>query len=69
MHISAQESVITIIMLIMFHCNQDIRCLEIKAMKGNGSFNSMDLLPPEVSSMKYCRLGVFRKDYFRLITE
>ena len=20
--------------------------------------------PPEVSSMKYCRLGVFRKEYF-----
>ena len=22
-----------------------------------------DLLPPEVSSMKYCHLGVFRKEY------
>ena len=25
--------------------------------------------PPEVSSMKYCSLGVFRKEYFRLITK
>ena len=25
--------------------------------------------PPEVSSMKYCCLGVFRKEYFRLITK
>ena len=24
--------------------------------------------PPEVSSMKYCHLGVFRKEYFRLVT-
>ena len=24
--------------------------------------------PPEVSSMKYCCLGVFRKEYFRLVT-
>ena len=24
--------------------------------------------PPEVSSVKYCCLGVFRKEYFRLIT-
>ena len=25
--------------------------------------------PPEVSSIKYCHLGVFRKEYFRLITK
>ena len=25
--------------------------------------------PPEVSSMKYCYLGVFRKEYFRLVTK
>ena len=25
--------------------------------------------PPEVSSMKYCCLGVFRKEYFRLVTK
>ena len=25
--------------------------------------------PPEVSSMKYCWLGVFRKEYFRLVTK
>ena len=25
--------------------------------------------PPEVSSMKYCQLGVFRKEYFRLVTK
>ena len=25
--------------------------------------------PPDVSSMKYCCLGVFRKEYFRLITK
>ena len=25
--------------------------------------------PPKVSSMKYCRLGVFRKEYFRLVTK
>ena len=24
--------------------------------------------PPDVSSMKYCCLGVFRKEYFRLVT-
>ena len=24
--------------------------------------------PPEVSSMKYCCLGVFTKEYFRLVT-
>ena len=25
--------------------------------------------PPEVSSMKYCCLGVFRKEYFRLVSK
>ena len=25
--------------------------------------------PPEVRSMKYCCLGVFRKEYFRLLTK
>ena len=25
--------------------------------------------PPEVRSMKYCYLGVFRKEYFMLITK
>ena len=25
--------------------------------------------PPEVSSMKYCCLGIFRKEYFRCVTE
>ena len=25
--------------------------------------------PPEVSSIKYCCLGVFRKEYFRLVTK
>ena len=25
--------------------------------------------PPEVSSMKYCHLGIFRKEYFRLLTK
>ena len=29
---------------------------------GNGFY-----YPPEVSSMKYCCLGVFRKEYFRLL--
>ena len=24
--------------------------------------------PPEVSSMKYCTLGIYRKEYFRLVT-
>ena len=30
---------------------------------------SLDIIyyPPEVSSMKYCCLGVFRKEYFRLV--
>ena len=25
--------------------------------------------PPEMSSFKYCCLGVFRKEYFRLVTK
>ena len=25
--------------------------------------------PPELSSMRYCCLGVFRKEYFRLVTK
>ena len=25
--------------------------------------------PPEVSSIKYCHLGEFRKEYFRLVTK
>ena len=25
--------------------------------------------PPEVSSMKHCHLGVFRKEYFRLVNK
>ena len=28
----------------------------------------MKYYPPEVSSMKYCCLGVFSKEYFRLVT-
>ena len=32
-------------------------------------FHDIDIYyPPEVSSMKYCHLGVFRKEYFRLVT-
>ena len=61
MHISAQESVITIIMLIMFHCNQDIRYLEMKVMKGNGSFNSMDLLPSGSEQHEVLQVGKFQE--------
>ena len=31
--------------------------------------NNIICYPPEVSSMKYCRWGVFRQYYFRLITK
>ena len=31
--------------------------------------DSLIYYPPEVSSMKYCCLGVFRKEYFRLVTK
>ena len=32
-------------------------------------FLSFYYYPPEVSSMNYCCLGVFRKEYFRLATK
>ena len=32
-------------------------------------FDMNDYYPLEMSSMKYCRLGLFRKEYFRLITK
>ena len=36
---------------------------------GIGRFNSGGFYyPPEESSMKYCCLGVFRTEYFRLVT-
>ena len=31
-------------------------------------YNKYIYYPPEVSSMKYCCLGVFRKEYFRFVT-
>ena len=31
--------------------------------------NVLIYYPPEVSSMKHCHLGVFRKEYFRLVTK
>ena len=36
-----------------------------------GKFNSLDPIyyPPELSSIRYCCLGVFRKEYLRLVTK
>ena len=48
-------------MWVVLHSGDAMRCLIV-----------IEVLwfyyPPEVRSMKYCCLGVFRKEYFRLVT-
>ena len=48
-------------------------CLMMKLWGLKGRFKSFLKIfifyyPPEVSSMKYCCFGLFRKEYYRLIT-
>ena len=42
------------------------RIMFIKSSKRHGILPFY--YPPEVNSMKYCFLGVFRKEYFMLVT-
>ena len=48
----------------------DVMCHSVRALHGSYYLElTFTLLyyPPEVSSMKYCCSGVFRKEYFRLV--
>ena len=53
--------------LVFFHHMSAMRPLVFHVQ--DGVAQEYIYYPPEVSSMKYCCLGVFRKEYSRLLTK
>ena len=50
------------------HLRGLLRVLTLTDIKQAHNMKTMFYYPPEVCSMKYCCMGVFRKEYFRLLT-